>query len=631
MIDSNGTGLNLNQLNDTNSGLLALVDNFVTLEAASSRLGQTLRGLEDLMRQGARLTATGNSVLSFFRQTVQEISHAGRVAAQLKAVQLGAGAGQEDKRVAVALVLCGRSVEQSIGKACVSLLALRVGCASTARGNPAKKTAHATSLPVARKGQGQAALPRVKQRPPSLTKKASQRPPLPARHPKTPHLAGKSSPGGLFGAGVPRAGKPQGPSGAGLTQGVAALGKGMVSGGEKIIALGQRVTQTGRDIAATGAVVVAVGKDTVQSGKQLVAAGKEISAFGSKVVQTGNQVGKVGESLTGVGDQTSRLGGRVTALGGMLEQCGGNAGKVGRFISDLGGDISEAGGKIVTMGRKVTGFGRDMAEAGQKVISLGKEVTQAGKTMIELGRKVIDIGKQFGKLGGAVSKMGGHIGGLGKCVKEGGELVIKFSGRIAEIGKKFTGLGGHAQELAKRVEALSGKLLKTIMPALKELISLASRLASRAISSLLEGVSKGFKLASGALKLLGGGVQTFGKALLLNPIGLAIAAIAAAVYLLWSNWDTIGPKIKAIWTGITDFISNAISKVKGFFGIGDSEVKRPQVTPPATKPVTQVHTQIHIDSRPVAEAVSRHQAREMGKPAASTRGFDPRLGAPHPA
>lgn len=51
------------------------------------------------------------------------------------------------------------------------------------------------------------------------------------------------------------------------------------------------------------------------------------------------------------------------------------------------------------------------------------------------------------------------------------------------------------------------------------------------------------------------GFKILGRMLLLNPIGLAVTAIAAAAYLLWNNWTEISASLKVMWGGIkTGFV-----------------------------------------------------------------------------
>lgn len=52
---------------------------------------------------------------------------------------------------------------------------------------------------------------------------------------------------------------------------------------------------------------------------------------------------------------------------------------------------------------------------------------------------------------------------------------------------------------------------------------------------------------SGALSAVGRAVLLVGRALIANPIGIAAAAIAGAAFLVWRNWDAIGPRLAAFW------------------------------------------------------------------------------------
>ncbi|MCX8017836.1 MAG: phage tail tape measure protein, partial [Rhodocyclaceae bacterium] len=53
-------------------------------------------------------------------------------------------------------------------------------------------------------------------------------------------------------------------------------------------------------------------------------------------------------------------------------------------------------------------------------------------------------------------------------------------------------------------------------------------------------VAVGARLAAQAVLFLG-------RAVLLNPIGLTLTAIAGAAYLIWRNWDRIGPLLGRVW------------------------------------------------------------------------------------
>jgi hypothetical protein len=59
-----------------------------------------------------------------------------------------------------------------------------------------------------------------------------------------------------------------------------------------------------------------------------------------------------------------------------------------------------------------------------------------------------------------------------------------------------------------------------------------------------------FNLGRTALPLVGKGILFIGRALMMNPIGLAITAIAAGAYLIYKNWDRVGPYFLGLWAEI---------------------------------------------------------------------------------
>ena len=78
------------------------------------------------------------------------------------------------------------------------------------------------------------------------------------------------------------------------------------------------------------------------------------------------------------------------------------------------------------------------------------------------------------------------------------------------------------------------------------------------------------KLLGGALlsglRLAGQAVLFLGRALLMNPIGLAVTVIAGAAYLIWRNWDRLGPMFARLWGGIKATMAGAVAWFKGLPG-----------------------------------------------------------------
>lgn len=61
------------------------------------------------------------------------------------------------------------------------------------------------------------------------------------------------------------------------------------------------------------------------------------------------------------------------------------------------------------------------------------------------------------------------------------------------------------------------------------------------------------------------GITLLSAALIANPIGLAIAAIAGGVYLIYANWDAVKPYFEAIWNGIKTAAETAWNWIKTAF------------------------------------------------------------------
>ena len=87
----------------------------------------------------------------------------------------------------------------------------------------------------------------------------------------------------------------------------------------------------------------------------------------------------------------------------------------------------------------------------------------------------------------------------------------------------------------------------------------------------LTGVSKAALVLSKSFIKLIPVVIKFGVALLANPVGLVIAGIAALVaagYFLYKNWDQVVKFIKNMWSGVKKFFSDTFSSITSLFDDG---------------------------------------------------------------
>lgn len=97
------------------------------------------------------------------------------------------------------------------------------------------------------------------------------------------------------------------------------------------------------------------------------------------------------------------------------------------------------------------------------------------------------------------------------------------------------------------------------------------------IGSMFQGIFgalKGFNLSSigtgafRALSMIARGVRMVamaGRALFLSPIGIAIMAIAGAAYVLYQNWDQVGPFFMQMWGIISDAFTRAYATLRPAF------------------------------------------------------------------
>jgi uncharacterized protein YoxC len=95
--------------------------------------------------------------------------------------------------------------------------------------------------------------------------------------------------------------------------------------------------------------------------------------------------------------------------------------------------------------------------------------------------------------------------------------------------------------------------------------------ASRAIMSVGSFVGSVLRLGTamvsltGVLPFVAGGIKAIGAALLANPIGIAVAAIAGGAALIYKNWESVGPWFKDrlgnvgdVFGGLGDTVSSVV-------------------------------------------------------------------------
>lgn len=98
-------------------------------------------------------------------------------------------------------------------------------------------------------------------------------------------------------------------------------------------------------------------------------------------------------------------------------------------------------------------------------------------------------------------------------------------------------------------------------------LALASVLRPMAVVRMSAGVmglkfSTAFGLIGKAISSVGKSVIWLGRLMFANPILAAIGLIAAGAIYIWQNWDTLGPKFKAMWDAICNSTGMAWDWIK---------------------------------------------------------------------
>ena len=75
-----------------------------------------------------------------------------------------------------------------------------------------------------------------------------------------------------------------------------------------------------------------------------------------------------------------------------------------------------------------------------------------------------------------------------------------------------------------------------------------------------------FGVVRTAATLLGSGLMTLGRFLLLSPIGIALSLLGVAAYMLYRNWDAVVAGAKALWQGLGVFVGGVVNAIVSFFG-----------------------------------------------------------------
>lgn len=284
--------------------------------------------------------------------------------------------------------------------------------------------------------------------------------------------------------------------------------------------------------------------------------------------------------LGNVGIQGSQAG---TTLRAMLLRLAAPAGPAAKAMAKLGISAKDAQGNV----RGITEVLGEVAKATEKMGSsdrlavlkdiFGEEPAAGMAELINQSGaggilKYLEIIKDHqGAAANTARVMGDNLAGdLDELSSAWDDVRIEVfeqsAGTLRQMTQALTGVIGRVGAWARANPALVHQILKTVagMGMLMAAgggitLMLASILGPMAMvrygMSILgiRGLSLGstlLNLGRVVLPMVGKGIAMVARALLMNPLGLAITAIAAGAYLIWKNWDSLGPRFAALWESL---------------------------------------------------------------------------------
>lgn len=110
------------------------------------------------------------------------------------------------------------------------------------------------------------------------------------------------------------------------------------------------------------------------------------------------------------------------------------------------------------------------------------------------------------------------------------------------------------------IAAIAAGALAIAFAGVLKYFALVSMLAP-VVSGVIRVVAGSFRILTAVLMFAGRALLIIGRALLMNPIGLAIVAIAGGAYLIYKYWEPIKEFFKNLWSGAVDSFKAAVQMI----------------------------------------------------------------------
>lgn len=298
---------------------------------------------------------------------------------------------------------------------------------------------------------------------------------------------------------------------------------------------------------------------------------------------TMEQAAAMSGMLGNIGIQGSQAG---TTMRTMMNRLTNPAAKGAAAIENIGLQVADANGNMRAMPeilRDISQATADLGNVERKAIMQDIFGTEAGSGMAELvnamGSGQLDeiinaLGDNMGENARMAKTMADNIGGDLKGLRSAWEevgisITDTNNGPLRQLIQNVTDITrgvGHwineNPELAGTIAKVAAILAALVTAGGMLTLMLASILGPIAMLRFgMAMVGPQIMLAGKALLWLGGVFRTVSLFFLANPIGIAIAAIAAAAYLIYRYWEPIKAFFQGLWQQVKSAFDDGISGV----------------------------------------------------------------------
>lgn len=302
-----------------------------------------------------------------------------------------------------------------------------------------------------------------------------------------------------------------------------------------------------------------------------------VAAMAGKLGDAGIQGSMGGTALRSI---LNRLSAPPKAAAEALDTLGVSAVDAQGNLRDMPTVLQEIYEKTKNMGDAdraglLKGIAGEEAVAGMQVL-----VAQAGSGALQefIGTLKSTEGEASATAKTMANNLRGDLSAMGSAWEDLGiQLQEQQNGPMRDITQTLTGIIGGVKSWVAENPKLASNLVKTaagvaiLMAGMGGLtLAIASILGPFAMvryGMMLFGIRGAglagtlFNLGKTALPLVGKGILFIGRALMMNPIGLAITAIAGAAYLIYRNWEPIKAFFLGIWSEIRAGIGGGLAGI----------------------------------------------------------------------